>query len=218
RDGLFDDGVFAILDDGAGRWFMSCNRGLHSVTKGDLDAFVSGSSRQIPHRSWRQADGMPSSECNGGVQPAGFRAADGRLWLPTQRGLAIVDPRMVRPNPVPPPVVIESVSAGGRAIAPGDPVILSAGERALEVSYTANTFIRPEEAHFRHRLAGHDDDWVDAGTARVARYASLRPGRYVLTVTAANSDGVWNMAGRHPTDGVLPALYQPWCVRALTVT
>ena len=33
------------------------------------------------------ADGMKSSECNGGYQPAGWKARDGRLWFPTQRVL-----------------------------------------------------------------------------------------------------------------------------------
>ena len=215
RDGLFDDGVFAILEDGAGRFYMSSNRGLHSVAKSDLDAFVSGASRQIAHRAWRQVDGMPSSECNGGFQPSGFRAPDGKLWFPTQRGIAIVDPALVRPNPVPPPVVIEAVKAGGRAIAPGAAVVLSPRERDLEVHYTANTFIRPEEARFRHRLEGHDDDWVDAGTERVAHYARLRPGRYVLTVAAANSDGVWNLEGASLSVLVRPAFYQTWWFRSL---
>jgi len=217
RDGLYDDGVFVILDDGAGRYYMCSNRGIHSVPKRELEAFASGTSRDLTYRAWRKVDGMPSSECNGGRQPSGFRAADGTLWFPTQGGIAVLDPRAVPQNPVPPPIAIEDVRIDRRPIAPGQPVALAPGERRLEVRYTANTFVRPEGARFRHRLAGYDDDWIDAGSARVLQYAQLPPGRYVLTIAAANSDGVWNMEGSSLEVVVLPAFYQTWWFRAFVV-
>ena len=195
RDGLYDDGVFVILDDGAGRYYMCSNRGAFSVPKRELDAFASGTSRHLTFRSWNKTDGMPSSECNGGRQPSGFRAADGTLWFPTQRGIAIIDPRAVPRNTVPPRVVVEEVTAGRRTIPLGEPIVLAPGERRLEVHYTANTFIRPEGVRFRHRLAGFDDDWVEAGSRRFAQYTYIPPGEYVLTVLAANSDGVWSPEG-----------------------
>lgn len=204
RDGLYDDGVFVILDGGDGRYYMSSNRGIFSVAKRDLEAFASGASKHVTHRAWRSADGMPSSECNGGRQPSGFRAADGTLWFPTQRGIAVLDPRAVPENTLPPPVVIEEVTAGRRTIPPGRPIVLAPGERRLEVRYTANTFVRPEGARFRYRLSGFDEDWVEAGNRRFAQYANVPPGEYLLTILAANSDGVWN------SDGVsLPIRFEP---------
>ena len=73
RNGLYDDGVFAILDDGEGRFWMSSNRGVHSVARSELDAFASGALRAVSSRAWRSADGMPASECNGGRQPSAIR-------------------------------------------------------------------------------------------------------------------------------------------------
>jgi signal transduction histidine kinase len=205
RYGLYDDGVFAILDGGDGHYYMSSNRGIHSVAKRELDAFVSGASTHLTHRVWRKADGMPSSECNGGRQPSGFRADDGTLWFPTQGGIVILDPRAVPQNRLPPAVIVEEVAAGPRTLSPGAPIVLGPGERRLEVRYTATTFVRPEGARFRHRLAGYDDDWVEAGSRRFAQYANVPPGQYILTILAANSDGVWN------TEGVsLPIRIEPY--------
>src|SRR5262249_58000540 len=77
------------------------------------------------------------------------------------------------------------------------------------------TSTRAEGAPSRPRRGGHDDGGVAGGTARAPLSASLRPGRYVLTITAANSDGVWNMDGRNLSVVVLPAFYQTWWFRAL---
>ena len=194
RNGLYDDGVFAILDDGEGRFWMSSNRGVHSVARSELDAFASGALRAVSSRAWRSADGMPASECNGGRQPSAIRTADGNLWFPTQRGIAIFDPRAIRENELPPPVLVEEVKTDRRTIPLGDPIALRPGERRLEVRFTANTFVRPEGARFRHRLAGFDDDWIE-GSRRFAQYGDIPPGHYVLNILAANSDGVWSPEG-----------------------
>jgi signal transduction histidine kinase len=151
---------------------------------------------------------MPSSECNGGRQPAGFRAVDGTLWFPTLGGIAVFDPRAIRTNVLAPPVVLEEITTDRRSLPVGGPVELAPGERRLEVRYTANTFVHPEGARFRHRLVGYDDDWVDAGDRRFAQYAQIPPGRYELRVIAANSDGVWNLEGTKLPIRVLPFWWQ----------
>jgi signal transduction histidine kinase/ligand-binding sensor domain-containing protein len=194
RDGLFDDGAFVILDGGDGRYWMSSNRGVYSVAKQELGAFAAGATKRVSSRAWRAADGMPSSECNGGRQPSGLRAGDGTLWFPTQRGIAVIDPFALSDNTVPPPVVVEEVATERRSIALGEPVTLHPGERRIAVRYTANTFVRPDGVRFRYQLAGHED-WVDAGASRLAPYSYIPPGSYVLKIVAANSDGVWNQEG-----------------------
>ncbi len=207
-DGLYDNGVFAILEDGDDRFWMSCNRGVYAVPRRDLDAFAAGSARRVACLAWRSADGMPTSECNGGRQPSGLRAKDGTIWFPTQRGVAVFDPRAIRTNALPPPVVIEEVTTDRRSFPVGAPVELAPGERRLEVRYAANTFVHPEGARFRHRLTGFDDDWVDAGDRRFVQYAQIPPGRYTLRVIAANGDGVWNDEGAMLAIRVLPFWWQ----------
>jgi signal transduction histidine kinase len=43
---------------------------------------------------------------------------------------------------------------------------------------------------YRYRLDGVDRDWVEAGAARTATYAGLRPGSYRFAVQASNNDGL----------------------------
>ena len=54
------------------------------------------------------AEGMRSSECNGG-NPGIWQTTDGRIWFPTMRGVVAIDPAAV--NRVPPPVVLEEATA-----------------------------------------------------------------------------------------------------------
>ena len=61
---------------------------------------------------------MRNREGNGGVQPAGAKGLDGRLWFPTQDGVVVVDPAKVRRDPLAPPLVVEQVVAGGTALRP----------------------------------------------------------------------------------------------------
>ena len=62
---------------------------------------------------------MRNREGNGGVQPAGAKGLDGRLWFPTQDGVVVVDPAHVRRDQRAPPLVVEQVVAGGRRASPG---------------------------------------------------------------------------------------------------
>lgn len=217
RDGLFDDGAFAILEDDDGRLWVSSNRGVYAVRRKELDAFAEGAIRRVACRSWTSLDGMPSSECNGGRQPAGFRAGDGTLWFPTQGGIAVIDPHAVAVNTTPPLVVLEEITTDRRTIPIGPSISLAPGERRLEVRYTANTFVNPKGTRFRHRLVPFDPDWVEAGDRRFAQYAYVPPGRYTLKVTAANSDGVWSEAAASLAVVVRPFWWQTFWFQASTV-
>ncbi len=189
--GVEDGGFLLVLDDGQGSLWV-CNQGALRIRKSDLEILTPG--QKIPYRSFDAEDGMPSSECSGIGRPAGLRTRDGRVWLPTVRGVAIADPSHLPFNRLPPPIVIEGIAAGDRPpVAPRDPeVLLPPGTDRFEVRYTALSLIDPAKVRFRYRLEGFDRAWVDAGTRRAADYTSLPPGRYTFQVAAANNDGVWS--------------------------
>ena len=68
KDGLFDSTVFRILDDGQNRFWLSSNRGISVVDRKDLNDFADGRIRSFRSRSYGQAEGARSQECNGGFQ------------------------------------------------------------------------------------------------------------------------------------------------------
>ena len=210
-NGLFNNGVFRILDDGAGNFWMSSNRGIYRVAKQQLNDFADGKIASFTSVAYGKEDGMLSTECNGGRQPAGAKTADGKLWFPTQQGVVVVDPQAILFNKQPPPVVIESVKIDNREIdKPSEDISLQPGQTSLEIGYTGLSLIKSEQVRFRYRLENLDDNWTEAGTRRSAYYSYLPPGEYVFQVIAANSDGVWNETGKSIVVRVVPPFYRTW--------
>jgi ligand-binding sensor domain-containing protein/tRNA A-37 threonylcarbamoyl transferase component Bud32 len=211
KQGLFDDVVLQILEDGQGNLWMSCNKGIFRASKKELDAFADGKTRRISCVAYGTTDGMKSAECNGGFQPAGWKARDGRLWFPTSKGAVMIDPAHIPVNKLPPPVEMEEVLVDrkmiGRATA-GSPVVLPPGKDKFEFHYTALSFLVPQRVKFKYRLEGLDKEWVDAGTERAAHYTNLSPGKYKFRVIACNDDGVWNEVGATFPFNLTPHFFQ----------
>lgn len=188
--GLHDDVIWRILDDGRGHLWLTCNKGLFRVDRGELQDVLGGRAVALTSLAYGVGDGMRSRECNGAVQPAGWRTSDGRLWVPTVKGVAFVDPERLK-QALSPPVVIDGVAIDGLEQPAPASLALSPGTSRVAVRYSALSFSSPERVRFRLRLEGQDPDWVDAADERLATYTNLAPGRYRLIVQARVGAGHW---------------------------
>jgi signal transduction histidine kinase/ligand-binding sensor domain-containing protein len=218
NDGLFTNGVFQILDDRRGNFWMSSNLGIYRVSRQELNDFADGKIHAITCVAYGKRDGMLNVECNGGTSPAGVRTRDGRLWFPTQSGVAVIDPADVPFNPLPPPVLIDAMVVDGVSVAIKGPLRILPGQQGLEIHYTGLSFINPEHVRFRYRMEGLDKDWVEAGTRRAAFYSHLPPGHYTFSVVAANASGVWNLVGASLEVTVVPPFWRAWWFTILVLT
>lgn len=213
-DGLHDDVVFQVFDAGVGAdLWMTSNRGLYRVGRDRVLAAMRGEKSDLSGTVYGSTDGMPSPECDA-ASPAITRARDGRLWVATSRGVAVVDLHATLRNTVPPVVHVEGVLIDG-SVPPAGPLRVPAGAQRLDVHYTAMSLRAPERVTFRYRLEGFDRDWVDAGTNRVAHYTRLAPGDYTFHVVAANEDGVRSVAEDRIALTVEPEWFETWWARLL---
>lgn len=215
--GLFDDAVSAIVDDGRGWLWISSNRGIFHVRRRELEAVADGLASSVHSVAYGPADGLEVVEANGGFQPAAWRAPDGRIWFPTIRGVAILDPSVVTASAAAPMVHIEQLIVDGRLVEPGEAIRVPAGSGNLEVVYTGLSAPAPEGVTFRYRLRGVDRDWVYVGERRVAYYTHLSPGGYTFTVSAANRDGVWSEAGASLGFVIRPPMQQTVWFRIVVI-
>jgi signal transduction histidine kinase/ligand-binding sensor domain-containing protein/CheY-like chemotaxis protein len=215
RNGLPDDGIYRILEDGRGNLWMSSNKGVFRVPKWQLDAFAEHRLRSLNSTLYGTADGMKSKECNGNFQPAGWKTRDGRLLFPTQKGLAIIDPQRLTANRVPPSVVIERVLIDNRSFDFAQGGAAPPGRGQLQFDFTAVNLVGSSKIRFKYMLEGFDNDWIDAGTRRVAYYTNIHPGTYRFRVLASDTEGVWDSAGASTSITLSPHFYQTYLFFAL---
>ena len=214
RDGLYDDVVFQVVDDGADLWLTS-NRGLYRVSRDLVLTAMRGTKTDLSGTVYGATDGMPSTECNAGF-PSAMRTRDGHLWVATAMGVAVVEPSTKTHNVVPPPVHVEEALIDG-VTAPDGPLRVPPGTQRVEIRYTAASLRAPERVTFRYMLEGYDRDWVSAGTNRVAHFTRLEPGDYTFRVTATNEDGVASNGEARLAVTVDPRWFETWWARLLAI-
>lgn len=215
REGLFDNGVFQILEDSEGNLWMSCNRGIYRVRKQELNDFAAGTVQAIHSVNYGRSDGMRNVECNGGTGIAGIKARDGSLWFATQDGVAIIRPSDVAAVIArPPPAILESCMVDHRLVPTDRAIRLRPGQLDLECQYTALSFVDSARIVFRYKLAGLDESWVDARRRRTAYYSHLPSGTYTFQVEAAYDDRAWSESSVNLPVIILPPFYRTWWFEA----
>ena len=193
KDGLLDDAIYAILEDKKNNLWMSSTRGVFRVAKQDLANFAEKKTDRVSSLAYGVADGMYTTDCSGGgIQPAGWRAADGRMWFPTAKGVVVFDPRQALLATPPPSVLLEQAIIGGVDTDARTYFTAPPSASDLEFRFTAPNFLSPQKTIFKYKLEGYDKDWVDAGPRRVAFYTNIPPRNYTFRAVAGNGDGSWS--------------------------
>jgi ligand-binding sensor domain-containing protein/signal transduction histidine kinase len=224
REGLISDSISYLIEDDTGNLWIGSNLGLIRIPRELLNASLQGALDFSACRIYSEADGLPTRECSSGSQPAACRTRDGRLWFPTTRGLAYVNPAGLTPNLQPPSVIIESVLVDGReqktnridSIWP-PAIVIPPGRDRLEIHYTGLNLSAPNEVRFRYLLAGHETAWTEAGDTRVAFYNKLPPGDYQFQIEACNEDGIWNKKSSELAITVQPQFWQTGWFRLVAI-
>jgi signal transduction histidine kinase/streptogramin lyase len=226
-DGLLANGVSGIAEDNLGNVWIHSRTGISRIVRQELDEFFAGRIRSVYSVSYGREDGLTTSASTVGSQPRICRDELGRMWFATLKGLAMVDPATMPVNTNSPPVILEEILLNGQLhsrpmrsstdvpVAVEEPVRFGPGVRSFEIRYTATSLRAPEKVRFRYQLKGVQADWVEAGTRRQVFFDQLRPGAYEFTVTACNSDGVWNPTGVALVFSVQPYFWQTTWFKSL---
>jgi signal transduction histidine kinase/DNA-binding response OmpR family regulator/ligand-binding sensor domain-containing protein len=198
-DGLPDDTVYAILPDEGGELWLSTNRGMVRFRP------EAGSVRH-----YTPGDGVQAWEFSNAVAHIG---ASGRYYFGGVNGWNTFRPGTVRDLLQAPLVQLKSVRVDGDAvptIAPGGRLELDHDRNQLSIDYVGLHFAAPGQVRYQYRLQGLQEQWIDAGTARQAQWASLPAGAYEFQLRAANPDGIWSLPASLLSVRVHPA---PWNTR-----
>jgi len=216
-DGLWDGLVQTILEDSAGYFWITCNKGFYRVARADLNDFAQRRQSKISSMVFGPGDALRSTLFSGGVKPAGAIDRAGKLWLPSNKGLVIVDPLNL-PNAGQPPLArLEGVALDGVSGPAGSQITLPPGAVPLTLRYTAMTLRQAERARFRYQLVGITPQWVDALTNREVTFPALPHGSYRFQVAASLDGQHWSEADVGLNIIVEPYFYQTLWFRLLAI-
>ena len=217
KNGLPGNSVSGIVEDDEGFLWLAGALAVLRVSSQELEKALLSPSYRMQGASFDATDGLRGLPRQREPFPTATRSADGRLWFSTSEGVAVIDPRHLPKNIVPPPVTIEAVKADDRTLTPSSALRLRPGTRSLQFEYAALSLAAPEHVQFRYKLEGYDDDWRGPVSAREVAYTNLPPRNYRFRVIACNSDGVWNEDGASLNFTLRPAFYQTNWFRVLCV-
>ena len=217
KNGLPGNSVSGIVQDDEGFLWLAGALAVLRVSSQELEKALLAPSYRMQGVSFDATDGLRGLPRQREPFPTAIRSTDGRLWFSTSEGVAVIDPRHLPKNIVPPPVTIEALKADDQTLIPSSGLRLRPRTRNLQFEFAALSLTVPEHVQFRYKLEGYDDDWRGPVSAREVAYTNLPPRKYRFRVIACNSDGVWNEDGASLNFTLTPAFYQTHWFRILCV-
>lgn len=190
-NGLAENIVSTILEDDAGTFWMGGNRGVHTLTRAEREAWVHGTRTRVAGVLFDERAGLDNPEGSGWY---GTRTANGDLWFPSFGGAIVVSASATASLlPSYGAVTIERIAAGDSIMAVRDTVRLPLGARELTVEVASVSLRAPDVNPLEYRVlrASGDDPspWTSVDDDRTLRLTALRPGTWRVEVRGAVGTG-----------------------------
>lgn len=220
KDGLSSDYAYAIYEDKQGYLWIST---LNGISKFDPEKEV--------FRNYFKEDGLPGNQFAYGAH---FKDPDGKIYFGGTYGIVSFYPDQIKDNPFKPSVFFTNLWLQNQKVEIGDTVnnqvVLDQNISQLEqlrlnhknndftIGFQAIHYVNPQQNRYKFKLEGYDQDWrYTDGTNNRVQYANLSPGKYVLTVFAANYDGLWSEKSCDLVISILAPWWQSWWFRVITL-
>ncbi|MCB0305700.1 MAG: response regulator [Calditrichaeota bacterium] len=187
KDGLPNNFIDGILEDGSGRLWISTENGLAR-----LDPLTGAV------KIYDVFDGLPGNDFTRG---AFFQSKQGEMFFGGTNGCTAFFPDQIKDDSHIPPIVLTGIKVLNKDVAL-DTVItlrkqltLSYRDNMITFEFAALHYADLRHNQFAYRMEGFDEDWIYCGNRREATYTNLDPGEYIFRVKGDNHAGVWNETG-----------------------
>ncbi|WP_421903417.1 two-component regulator propeller domain-containing protein [Maridesulfovibrio sp.] len=144
----------------------------------------------------------------------------GKIYFGGLKGLNMFNPRNIKINRTPPPVVITDLTIMGAPadlktnITESDQVTLSWKDAMFSFQFAALDYQNPKLNRYQYKLEGFNDEWIDSPDA-TATFTNFDQGCYVFKVRGSNSDGIWNENGASLKLTIIPPFWKTLWFKAV---
>ena len=232
RNGLADNGVYVLKEDGAGNMWTGGNTAAVRINKEILSDTLNWSKFT---KSYGRADGYIGLESNqGGL----FFDNEGKFWMSCANRLTVYDPQFDLPHKVEAEPYLtdlrmfyekvdwlnmtdeDGVELNGLSRFDGIPekLILNHHQNHLTFDFSAKSYLRASKVEYRWKLYPIDNDWSPPSSRSDVTYPNLAYGNYTLYVDASNGEGVWNSIPMTYEFRILPPWWKTWWAYTLYIS
>jgi len=225
EQGLPDNSVQGILEDGLGNLWISTFAGISKATIKSNDS--DDGKLKLRFKNFTVQDGLQGSVFN---RWAYFKSSTGEMYFGGLNGFNVFYPDSIKENRDLPPVHITEFLLFYKPVAIGEKgsplskhisqtkeIVLKQNQSFITFRYVALNYIFSEKNQYAYKLDGFDKDWNYVGDKKEASYTNLDPGKYTFRVKASNNDGIWNEEGVFLRIVVLPPWWSTWWFRAIMI-
>ena len=206
ENGLPSNQIGCVVEDGRNNlWITS------SASLARLDP-VNGAVHHVPFSAFQYdfAFSNAAGSC--------IHGEDGNLYFGGVSSVLSFNPENFEMNTQAPEVVLSGLEVGGEFVSFGDgtpldqpieraeSMVLTHAQSDFSIQYTGLHYEDPARIIYRYKLEPFNEDWVEAGMERWARFFKVPPADYTLRVQAASPNGIWNEEGAT----VAVTILAPW--------
>ncbi|MCW3805599.1 sensor histidine kinase [Plebeiibacterium marinum] len=185
--GFMESYVYAIVDDGAGSFWLSTNQGICRVTLEDRSV-----------KFYDQTDGTYCSEFN---ELAYCKASDGNILFGGINGFIEFNPEKIYKNQYQPAVFISSYVEDNLSALYAeellddvrydtDSIITVKGDSEVKFYPSVLNYSTSFDNRIKWKLEGFDKDWKEGYAHESMTYNNLKKGTFTLKLKGTNNDGV----------------------------
>lgn len=208
KDGLPDNTIYGIVEDGRHHLWISTNKGLSC-----LDV------RSGHFANYYEQDGLPSDQF---YWNSCYKSREGMIYFGGLNGAI----RLKGVNPIArrhPRIVFTQLTVQNNVIQQGENNYLSQSiswakevhlherDKSFSLEFTALDFENPEKYKYFYRLKGFDDKWIECDPKHhYASYTNLKAGRYGLQVKVQSLINAKDTQMAELVICVAPFFYKTW--------
>ncbi|MGK7393727.1 MAG: hybrid sensor histidine kinase/response regulator transcription factor [Candidatus Cyclobacteriaceae bacterium M3_2C_046] len=209
NEGLPNNAVHQILQDGQGFLWLSTNKGL---------ARFDPRTGQV--RNFDKNDGLQGDQFS---YSAAMKSSSGEMYFGGINGFNVFLPDSIKDNPHLPRVLFTDFLIANKKVSI-DPtgkdsplteninkqkkVVLKHNQSFITFEFTALNFTSSQKNRYAYYLEGFETEWNEPNYKRSVTYTNLDPGNYTFHVKASNNDDLWNEAGNYVELVILPPFWK----------
>jgi len=197
-------------------WFSGTD-GIIRIRLADLRRAISDNQTPLNYERIDRTDGLNSVQCSGGSSSVAI-TPDGKLWVATVKGVAMLDLAHLPAASSQPNFFVGSITIGRNKEPAEGAAVLPPGTHHLALDLEAVDLGSPEKVRLQYRLDGVDASWLDADDSREAVYTNIPVGTHAFHLRGSGSDGIWDLNGIVYEITQQPYFYQTTWFQVVAVT